>query len=178
MQVGNPSGVNMQEARPDQERWDQLEAAVRDVVASTPEPPRGASRTPQSDRASRRPLVLVLMLVWSLIGWIWSTKPAFLFGAQRVVMESPAVEEATLRFALYLQRNRVDAFVRRNGQLPNALAAAGPTEAGVTLIRTSDGYELLGERGATRLRLGSRMSADSFLGGSLELLRPSTNPRP
>lgn len=155
----------------DQQRWDQLEAAVRDVVESQQGESTGRRKPARRSPQPARPLILLLLLVWSMIGWIWSTRPAFLFGRRITVERTPAQEEATLRFALYLERGRVDAYVRRNGQLPARLSDAGPQEEGVMLVPTSDGYELVGQRRDMVLRLSNRMSPDSFLGNSLDQLQ-------
>lgn len=155
----------------EQQRKDLLESAVRDVVES-----QHGTAPRQRDSAARsnprqRTLILVMLLVWSMIGWIWATRPAFLFGEGTTAMAEPAHAEASLRFAMFLERGRVDAYVRRHGRLPTNLAEAGATEDGVSLVPTSDGYELTGRRSGISLRLNSRMDADSFLGGSLSQLQ-------
>ena len=160
----------MAEPMQDQERLSHLEAAVRDAMQGQGHA-SGPRRQVSRPATSQRTLILVLLLVWSVIGWIWSSRPAFVFGEPATVAPSVEVEEATLRFALYLERSRVDAYVQRQGQLPPSLDAAGAVEEGVSMLRTSDGYELLGRRGASELRLSSAMRADSFLGNSLDVLR-------
>lgn len=163
----------------DPQRWERLEAAVRDAVETRSKSPaelRSAARGARGERSTRT-LVLVLLLLWAVIGWIWSTKPGFIFGVAAPEAQAPAVEEATLRFALFLERGRVGAYVRRHGQVPAALGSSGAVEDGVTLVRTSDGFVLVGQRGDIQLRLNDKMDADSFLGGSLEVLRQAEQPR-
>jgi hypothetical protein len=167
----------MQEPMQERERWDQLEAAVRDAVESQHRAPPDGRRGQRTDLRAHRPMLLLVLLLWTMIAWIWSTRPAFLFGEQVMAHVSPETEQATVRFALFLERSRVDAYVRRTGQLPANLEATGPVEAGVSMVRTSDGYELFGERGSTQLRLSSAMNADSFLGNSLDVLRRTTQAR-
>ena len=168
----------MEERTQEQQRWEQLEAAVRDAVESQQGQTSGHRGRRAAPTTAHRPLILLMMLIWALIAWIWSTKPAFLFGAAPVVVQSPEVEEASLRFALYLERGRIERHVRQTGQMPASLEAAGAVESGVSLVRTSDGYELLGNRGGVQLRMSSAMNADSFLGGSLDVLRRAGRPRP
>lgn len=166
----------MQEQMPDQQRWDTLEAAVRDAVRS--QPAEHEARTSRPKAGAKRTTILLLLLTWTIIAWIWSTRPAFLFGDTMTAVQSAEVEAASLRFAMFLERGRVEQYVRRHGVLPTSLGDAGPVEAGVTMLRTSDGYALLGQRGATQLRLTSAMSADSFLGSSIDVLRRAgTSPR-
>jgi hypothetical protein len=157
----------------DAHRQDALEAAVRDVMDSqgTPSATPRRSAQPTAKQPPRRLLMLVMLMIWAMIGWIWSARPAFLFGEQEVAVVSPAVDEASLRFALYLERSRVDAYRQRAGRLPTDLAETGPVEAGVTLVPGPDGYQLIGRRGVLELRLTDRMNADSFLGSSLDVLQ-------
>jgi hypothetical protein len=167
----------MAEQTQEQQRWEQLEAAVRDAVESQQGSSSGGRRRPGAATPTQRPTILFLVLIWAVIAWIWSTKPAFLFGATPVIVRPPEVEEASLRFALYLERGRLDRHVRQTGSVPATLDAAGPVEEGVSMVRTSDGYELLGNRGGVNLRMSSAMNADSFLGESLDVLRRSGRPR-
>jgi hypothetical protein len=164
----------MQEPMQEQQRWDQLEAAVRDAVETSQGDKHSRRKSARVATPPSRTLVLFSLLLWVFIAWIWSTRPAFLFGEPARKVSSPAVDEATLRFALYLERGRVEAYVRRTGQLPANLGATGTVEEGVAFLRTSDGYHLIGRRGASELQLSSRMNADSFLGNSLQVLRQST----
>lgn len=164
----------MQEPMQDQQRWDQLEAAVRDAVETSQGNIAGRRRATKVTTPPGRTLILLSLLLWTFIAWIWSTRPAFLFGEPVRATVSAEVDEASLRFALYLERGRVDAYMRRAGQLPATLSATGTVEAGVSMVRTSDGYQLVGRRGASELQLSSRMNADSFLGNSLQVLRRST----
>jgi hypothetical protein len=156
----------MSERTSERERLQELEAAVRGVMNDTSAPKQRVSHP-----RSTRPMLLVLLLIWAMIGWIWSTRPAFLFGERPAAVLSPEAEEATLRFALYLERARIESYVRRNGTLPERLEQAGPVAKGVAMYHTSDGYELVGQRRAHELRLTRAMDADSFLGNSLDVLR-------
>ena len=117
-----------------------------------------------------------MVLIWAIIAWIWSTRPAFLFGSNAPVEQSAEIEEASLRFALYLERGRIERHVRTTGQFPARLEDAGAVEEGVSMVRTSDGYELLGNRRGAQLRMSSAMNADSFLGTSLDVLRRTGRP--
>lgn len=156
----------------DWERRQKLEQALREAVQ--PREPTPAEQR-MSQRASRRRnpamMAAVLLAGWAFIAWIWLARPAFLFGPEPPPPPSAEVREASLRFALYLQRRRIEGYVAARGRLPSALPLAGPVEDGVSYQRTGDGYVLVGQRGDITLRLTSAMDADSFLGTSLETLR-------
>jgi hypothetical protein len=126
-----------------------------------------------SDRAqrSRQPaLIVVMVLAVAAIGYIWIARPSFVFGPAPVP-PSRAEAEASLRFALYLERRRVEQYVASRGRLPATLADAGPLERGIRYERRDNQFTLTGERDGLTLTLTSAMRADSFLGGSLDLLQ-------
>jgi hypothetical protein len=157
----------------EQERRQSLEDAIRDVMAPrvlSPAEARHSQRRPARGLPPQL-MALIVLLTWSLIAWIWLSRPAFLFGPRVAAEVSPATQEASLRFALYLERSRVDSYRQRQGRLPTDLAITGPVEEGVTMVRTAEGYALIGTRGLLQLRLTDRMNADSFLGTSLDVLR-------
>lgn len=154
------------------ERRRALEEAVRDAVAERPLTPaeqRLARRGTPGDR--RRRLALVIILGWAVIAWLWLTRPAFFFGPSPAPVASAARQEATLRFAMYLQRRRVDDYLAVHGRLPATLQETGAVEDSVRWQRTGEGYVLLGQYGPLRLELPSRVDADSFLGNSLAELQ-------
>lgn len=156
----------------DWERRQKLEQALLEAVQ-----PR--ELTPAEQRISRRAnrkrnpavTVAVLVLGWAFIAWIWLARPTFVFGPGVPPPPTAEVREASLRFALYLQRRRIEAFVTARGRLPTALAQTGPVEDGVSYQSTGDGYVLVGQRGDLTLRLPSTMDPEVFLGGSLGVLR-------
>ncbi len=154
------------------ERRRQLEEAVRDAVAGREPTPAEARTARHGQRRERiRLLVLVTVLGWLVIAWLWSSRPEFFFGPSAPVTLSPAKQEATLRFAMYLQRRRVEEYVARRGRLPTSLAQAGMVEDSVSWQRTDEGYVLSGRYGSLELQLPSRADADSFLGNALTVLR-------
>jgi hypothetical protein len=156
----------------ERERLQRLEEAVRAAVADrgpTPAEERLAAQAAAAKRSTG--LVVMLLLVWVALGFVWITRPAWVFGPKPRAAAAPAVEEAEVRYALYLMRARVDAYVRQQGRAPSSLQHVGRVERGVTLRGTTGGYVLEGRRGATLLQLTSTMNADSFLGGSLDLLQ-------
>jgi hypothetical protein len=155
----------------DWERRQKLEEALRDAVQQRNLSPAEARTARRGDRARNPGVTIALVLVgWGCIAWIWLARPAFLFGPTDPPPPSAEVREARLRFAMFLERSRVEAFVQRRGRLPTTLAEAGPVEAGVSYDRTSSGYALHGTRDSLSLLLTSAMNPDSFLGRSLEVI--------
>lgn len=156
----------------DWERRQKLEQALREAVQPrTPSPAEARMANRQGRRTNPAVVAVSLALGWGFIAWIWIAQPEFLFGPGAPPPPSLEVQEARLRYAMFLERSRIEAHVRTRGRLPATLAQAGPVEDSVFYERTGSGYVLIGERGPLRLRLTNLMSADSFLGESLEVLR-------
>jgi hypothetical protein len=156
----------------ERDRLRQLEDAVREAVKErtpTPAEQRMSARAASANR--RTGLVLLLVVTWVLLGWFWLVRPEWAFGARTTPAASAEVEEARLRFALYLMRGRVEAYRVERGRLPANLAHVGRVEDGVTMRPMLQGYELVGQQGTFTLRLTSAMNPDSFLGGSLDVLQ-------
>ncbi len=76
-------------------------------------------------------------------------------------------EEPEARYALYLERARVDQYVADSGRFPPTLAEAGEVEPGVVYRSSGADYTLEAKDGAIELILSNRMNADSFLGDAL-----------
>jgi hypothetical protein len=127
-----------------------------------------------AQRANRRrgpaAAIVIIVLGWSFMAWVWLTRPPFLFGPDAPPPASAEVTEASLRFAMYLEHQRLEAFAASRGRFPAALAQAGAVEDDVSYERTSTGFVLLGARDGVSLRLTSAMDVDSFLGRSLDVL--------
>lgn len=154
------------------ERNQRLESAVRDAVATQAERDRAElerAMTPVKRR--QRTLVVVLLLSWVAMGWIWSTKPAFIFGTEGHGMTAER-QEASLRFGMVLEQSRAREYHDQTGRWPASLTAlGGDGEEGVTGAPDGSGFVVTGRAGDLHLELTDRMSADSFLGSSLQILR-------
>ncbi|MES2306016.1 MAG: hypothetical protein V4558_10925 [Gemmatimonadota bacterium] len=133
-----------------------------------------ADRIRHEGHAKYQPgLLLFIVAAWAFIGYVWIARPAFLFEQQPAAALTPVQREARLRYAIYLQRARIDAFKAQNGRLPESLRETGPVESGVQYERTADnGYDIFGASDGTVLRLSDRMSVDSFLGDARQHLPP------
>lgn len=158
----------------EQTRRQELTSAVQAVLESK----RDAASQEREDRvvaerrARRQPALAVLLVVgWGVLGWLWITQPAAIFGEKPLATRSPALAEASMRYALYLQRARIEDHRRSHGRLPATLSAMGQVENSVTYGLNGAGYVLEGTANGSLLRLTSGMATDSFLGSSVTLLR-------
>ena len=122
------------------------------------------------------------------VGWIittagcWATLILLLL-FQPAIVRTPrnrtfvAPEElrtASLRFGLWLARQRLDAFMHSASRLPGHLGEAGIDDRTILLEPNGQNqYTLIGRDGSIALRLTSEMSTDSFLGNSLATLAAS-----
>lgn len=115
--------------------------------------------------------LLIVVFAWGFIAYAWIARPDFLFRVGTTPALSVEQREARMRYAVYLQRARVETFRARAGRLPETLLESGPVERGVEYERIAeDRYEISGSVDGTVLRLGDRMSADSFLGDAVKRL--------
>jgi hypothetical protein len=163
----------------DQNSQKQLGDALRDVLEAQHDA-EGELREVRASRARREAqakyqpgLLLFIVAAWGFIGYAWVARPAFVFGGAPSADLSASQREAKMRYAIYLQRARVDAYRATTGRLPESLRDVGAVEAGVQYERTTEAsYEVSGSVDGTVLRLTDRMSADSFLGDALRQLPP------
>jgi hypothetical protein len=102
-----------------------------------------------------------------LLAWLWIAQPAAVFAPGSPAFLSADQREAIARFALYLERARVEQFVADRGRLLATLAEAGEVEDGVQYRSQGQDYTLEIRDGAIQLQLTNRMHADSFLGDAL-----------
>ncbi len=154
------------------ERRQKLEEALREAIQPREASPAEFRARARATRRDRSPfLAAAMVLSWIGLGWFWIAKPAFFFGPKPSPAIPPGKEEASLRFAIYLERGRVDEYVERHARLPESLAETGDVEDSVAYQRAGGGYVLTGRYGPLQLRLSSAEDADSFLGRSIQQLR-------
>ncbi|MEO8478433.1 MAG: hypothetical protein ABI542_02285 [Gemmatimonadota bacterium] len=154
------------------ERNQRMESAVRDAVANQADQDRTEhERAMVPLKRRQRRLWALLLLSWVAIIWIWSTKPAFIFGVEGGGA-SPVRREASLRFGMVLEQSRAREYHDQTGQWPSSLVElGGEGENGVTGAPAGSGFLIKGSSGDLQLELTDRMAADSFLGRSLQILR-------
>lgn len=110
---------------------------------------------------------------WLVVAWLLLATPTVARGPEGQPWQpTTAQREASLRYGLWLAHDRVEGFRRDNGRLPSFLAEAGVPDTNLALVVEGErAYTIEGQDGPMRLRLGSAMAADSFLGSSLRQLR-------
>lgn len=154
---------------------DDLRDAVRGVMESKriEASERKAAFASAKKRDDRQlPMVLLLGALTAILAWAWIARPAVIFGGPPApIVLSPARAEAQARYALFLERARVDAYRRSHGRNPDQLADAGPVEDGVTYTMSGQGFMLERTANGKVLRLDHAIRPDSFLGGSLDILQ-------
>lgn len=120
----------------------------------------------------RRRRVPSWLLVALLVGtaWVWLFPPSFL----RVEAPTPqpvAEEEAALRFAIYVQAQRIELYRREAGRLPETLEEAGPPLEGMSYLRLSrDLYQLTGSTARVTLTYRSDLPLDAFVGSGADVV--------
>ncbi|MEO5825617.1 MAG: hypothetical protein ABIR59_06995 [Gemmatimonadales bacterium] len=157
------------------DRQDELRTAVRNVIDSNRQEAtaRKAAVQAAKQREQRQaPMVLLLAALSATLAWAWIARPAAIFGGPPApAVLSPERAEAQARYALFLERARVDVFRRSHGRYPAKLADAGPVEEGVTYTISGQGFVLERSVNGGVLRLDHAARPESFLGGSLDILQ-------
>ena len=119
---------------------------------------------PARPRRSGIAIVLLAVLGWGGLGYIWVGKPAGLFPVDPALSRPPAEQEATLRFGMYLERERVHDYFDKHRRLPASLGDAGPVETGVEYAITGDSaFVLTGTMAGLTLQLSSSDAVQAFL---------------
>lgn len=95
-----------------------------------------------------------------------------LLGPKPLPAPTAAQAEANLRAAMFLQAQRVEAYIRKEGRLPDNLLAAGSATPGIQYERIdSTTYELIGTNGPATVRYRRGDSMDQLLGSGTEVLQ-------
>ena len=151
------------------EKQDVLHRIVEDFMEEVARGPgRDAGTTVR--RVSRTRKIFTAFLVTAAL-FVWLVRPT-----ARDDEPSPTpvvIQEASLRFAMFLRRARVEEYRNVYGRLP----ARMEPEDGIHYIRRSlTQYDLYGQNGRVKLRLRSTDPPATFLGASLETLMRRRRP--
>lgn len=134
------------------------------------EPPRPQPVPPESPRT--RPW-LVMASIAGMLATVAVTaivRPDWVFPAG-LGAETPELSEASLRLAMVRERQRIEAFQRREGRLPATLAEAGGHGGGLRYTPREDGtYAIEATLGRAQIVLASNHSVQAFLGNSLQVI--------
>ncbi len=124
------------------------------VFSASPPPPTRTSYA----------VTILCVVAWGWLGYAWLARPAWLFPQELAAVPTPAEAEATMRFGMYLELERVFDYRAAHGRLPGALGEAGDVEEGVDYMRTGDTtFVLTGQLSGRTLRLESTDSREEFL---------------
>lgn len=117
----------------------------------------------------RTPLWLVGVLLL-LTAWLWLFPPSFL----RLDPPPPQPierEESAVRFAIYLQAQRLKAYHQETGTYPERLEEAGPPLPRMRYIRLAPQlYQLTGATDRLVLTYRSDLPLDEFVGSGADIL--------
>ena len=123
------------------------------------------------EKRGGKPFLLVGVLLL-LTGWLWIWPPAFL----RMDPPPPQPleqEEAAVRFAMYVQAQRIAAYRNETGSYPERLEEAGPPLPGMQYTRLAEGlYQLTAETDRLALTYRSDLPLDDFVGSGASVLPP------
>jgi hypothetical protein len=140
-----------------------LLAAFDQVVDREREKARTVSE-PARRRRNSLAIIALGVISWGWLGYTWLFKPAWLFAPDQSIAQTPAEREATLRFGMYLESERVRDYFDANRRLPMDLGEAGDLEQGVDYSISGDSsFVLTGTLGTATLRLSSDDDVQEFL---------------
>lgn len=131
------------------------------------------ARRRNAGRPARIARLVVALLLGTVLTWLLVAPPAWVH-APVAAPPPPAVTEAGLRLAMFIQAQQIERYRRDHGRLPESLDLAGTPVRGLrytTLGR--DAWELTGGRPGAELRLRSGEPLDAFLGNSMSVLQPA-----
>ena len=158
----DPSGQVSDES----ERVRAIAAFLRDQEERAQGALRGEARRERIRRIRRTSLIMT----WIGVAYVWVGTPGWLTVAPP---PEPTVEEESdaLRFNVFLQTQRVEAYRMERGRLPYVLDEAGPRFRGMEYRRRDNRlYEIRGRSGRVELLYLSQQSPLSFVGEAAELV--------
>jgi hypothetical protein len=116
------------------------------------------------------PQLLYLVLATAVSVYVWFGSPSWL-EPDAVPPPPVSVEEASVRLAIFLQAQRIEAYREENGRLPAFLEEAGPRAPGVSYRRMdSRTYLIRGQGERVGLTYTSDQAPDLFLGRGEDIL--------
>jgi len=154
-----PSDGAAPPSRPPEDVAALVRTIQKDVAEKAQLPPGSSMR-----RKTGPAWYVLLVLAAVANGYLWIGRPAWIVG-ESAGIQTPEQEEGVLRFRMYIQGQRIEAYRQQHGELPTTLAETGPPLPGMRYQVTGpDSWELLGEAGQSRLILHSSQPMGEFLG--------------
>jgi hypothetical protein len=130
---------------------------------------RQADVAVSAERRKRGRRMVLLGGIVVVAGYLMARPPAWLLPAP-IPVPSPAEQEASGRFAIYLQAQQIEHFRQTTGRLPGSLDEAGEPLPGIDYVVTGPASYALQSAHDSTLRYTSTDSLAAFLGGSMTLL--------
>lgn len=124
-------------------------------------------RRQQEEEGAPYWLVAVLLM---MMAWLWLLPPSFL-RVDPPLPQSIEQEEAALRFAMYVQAQRIKEYREETGRYPTRLEEAGPPLPAMRYdLLTDDLYQLSGVTDRMRLTYQSDLPLREFVGSGAEVI--------
>ena len=148
-----------------------LYEAAQEVVRKQADERRAQLEAERAARSRISPIVTIgCAIILMVLAYVAVERPTWLF-PRPPVLESPEVQEASLRIGMASVAQRVEKFRATRDRLPRSLAETGGALQGITYERNdSVNYTIRGGRGPYTLVLRSTDSVKTFLGGSFEVI--------
>ena len=139
------------------------QAIIRDAAKKRAE---AAVAPPPKSRSGSRFFLAAIAL--GLAGLL-VLRPAWLFPPP--VVETPAVQDASLRVRMYVEILRIERFRQDQGRLPTTLLESGGDTTGLQYVQDGRTYSITGKNAGRSLTYRSTTPPETFLGNSYELIR-------
>ena len=115
-------------------------------------------------RKTHAAVLIICAIAWGSLAYTWLAQPAWLFPDDQAGAISAAQRDDRLRFAIYLERERVLDFRATHRRLPATLAEAGDVEDGVEYVVSGDSTFVVSAMvGDSLITLNESESADQLL---------------
>lgn len=159
--MASPQGPSGPDRRKLIEAYQDLVRSEQEKRHTQPQPER---KPPRHRFAAPMGLLAVMLAAVLLLEPRWLFTPP-------LPPEPPALQEASLRLAMFRSIELIDAFREVNGRFPHTLAEAGADSTALTFALTPDGYTLTGTNGRVTLTYTFPADPRQFLGKAYEVIR-------
>lgn len=153
--------------QPGKERYE----ALREVLEHEAEM-REVERKLNQQQKQLNPAKKVLLAILIPAFFASAAAGTTLLGPKPLPPQTAEQANTNLRTAMYLQAERVEAYIHKEGQLPPDLPAAGSVMPGMQYRRLdAKTYELIGTNGPATIRYRRGESLQQLLGSGAEILQ-------
>jgi len=149
--------------------------AVADFLRDQEDRAQGAVRGGVRREHIRRIRRTTVIATWLGIAYVWVATPGWLT-VQPPPPQPIEAESTSLRWNVFLQSQRIEAYRLERGRLPYVLDEAGPRFRGMEYRRrNSRMYELTGRSSRVELRYESEQAPHDFVGDAADLAQDIPN---